>query len=246
MSLPSVHTTRLAAVLSIIALVAATISDFTFTKFWDQNAMATSIVADVLVLIVGVAVVNEFLAARSRRQWRMLIDYALMELVGSCRHAWITLVQAIGLGERTELTREELLALVRSAEGTRRLEELALERASDPAWRRELEPTVRELNEAARRTLTSWAPVMVDTPHASQLNRYVELQARLARLELVLEEEAAGRRPAYEGTGNPHWIAARLCELVHVGARLAHELADRIDPSVRPERRREKDPAPGG
>jgi hypothetical protein len=244
MGLPGLSTTRFAATLSILALIAVAISDFTFSGFWDENAMATSIVADVLVLIVGVAVVNEFLAARSRRQWQHLIDYALLELAGSCRHAWVTLAEAIGVAERTEVTRDELRALVWSAEGARRLEELALERASDTAWRRELEPTVRELNEAARRTLTSWAPVMVDTPYASWLNRYVELQAALARLELSLAEEAAGRRPTFEGTGDPRWIAARLCGLVDLGSRLALELGDRVDPELRPEARREEDPVP--
>lgn len=37
--------------------------------------MVTSVVADILVLIVGVAVVNEFLEARSRRRWRRVAEY---------------------------------------------------------------------------------------------------------------------------------------------------------------------------
>ena len=56
------------------------VSDIVFTGFWDRNAMATSVIADIAVLIVGVAVVNEFLAARARREWRLLSDYGLVEL----------------------------------------------------------------------------------------------------------------------------------------------------------------------
>lgn len=75
MRLPSTTLTRVSAALSLLALAAATLSDFLFTGSWDRNAMATSVVADVLVLVVGVAVVNEFLAARARREWRLLSDY---------------------------------------------------------------------------------------------------------------------------------------------------------------------------
>ena len=60
MGLPSTNLTRASAIISIIALAIVSISDFVFTGFWDQNAMATSVLADLLVLVVGVAVVNEF------------------------------------------------------------------------------------------------------------------------------------------------------------------------------------------
>ena len=59
-----INGTRLAGGLSLIALILVTYSDLTLTRFWDRNAMATSMLADILVLLVGVAVVNEYLAAR--------------------------------------------------------------------------------------------------------------------------------------------------------------------------------------
>ncbi len=112
MGLVSITSTRLAGVLSVVALVLITISDFTFTEFWDTNAMATSIIADVLVLIVGVAVVNEFITARSRRSWQLVAEYGLVELARACRRVWIGLAEAIGVGSRRELTREELRQMV--------------------------------------------------------------------------------------------------------------------------------------
>jgi len=45
--------TRISAALSVVALVAAAVSDFLATGFWDENAMVTSVVADILVLVVG-------------------------------------------------------------------------------------------------------------------------------------------------------------------------------------------------
>jgi hypothetical protein len=69
---PGTGLTRVSALLSMVALAAVALSDFLLTGFWDRNAMVTSVVADILVLIVGVAVVNEFLAARARRERRLL------------------------------------------------------------------------------------------------------------------------------------------------------------------------------
>jgi hypothetical protein len=92
--------TRVSAALSVVAPVAAALSDFLLTGFWDRNAMVTSVVADVLVLVVGVAVVNEFVAARARREWRLLADYGLVELGEGDRHTWVMLAEHIGVGKR--------------------------------------------------------------------------------------------------------------------------------------------------
>ena len=95
--------------------------------------MATSVVADLFVLIVGVAVVNEFLAARSRSQWQLVADYALVELSRSCRRVWVELTQGIGVGSREEITRDELRDLALSNEGDDRAAKLAEAAAADPA-----------------------------------------------------------------------------------------------------------------
>jgi hypothetical protein len=57
--------------------------------------MATSVIAEILVLIVGVAVVNEFLSARARREWRLVSDYGLVELGEAARHTWVMLAQIL-------------------------------------------------------------------------------------------------------------------------------------------------------
>src|SRR5829696_3923002 len=97
-------TTRIAGALSLLALAAVTVSDFLLTDFWDRNAMATSVVADVFVLMVGVAVVNEFLAARSRRRWQLVAD--LPSPVKGKRYP------------AEPLDREEVYALIAACRGT--------------------------------------------------------------------------------------------------------------------------------
>jgi hypothetical protein len=227
----SISTTRLAGTLSMVALVLITISDFTFTEFWDTNAMATSIVADVLVLIVGVAVVNEFLAARSRSRWQLVAEYGLVELARSCRRVWIGLAERIGLGSRSELTREELHDLVLDRARRGDLRDLARAAVDKPEDRRDLRETVAELAIDARATLTAWAAILVEAARSDSIARFAEMQALLARLDLVLELEATGKRASAEEAADPDWVAQRIATILHIGANLAPELlasAERI------------------
>jgi hypothetical protein len=220
----SISSTRLAGGLSVLALVLITISDFTWTEFWDENAMATSIVADVLVLVVGVAVVNEFLAARSRNRWRAVAEYGLVELARSARRTWIGLAEAIGVGSRTELTREELRELVQDHAESGRLRDLAHEAAATEQGRRTLNAVVSDLVVDSRAVLTSWAAVLVESAHQDSLARFAELLALLARLDLVLDLEAEGKRPSDGEVADPDWIARRVVKILQTGSGLAPAL----------------------
>ncbi|HEX6116153.1 MAG TPA: hypothetical protein VFY99_03570 [Solirubrobacterales bacterium] len=227
----SISNTRLAGGLSLLALILISISDFTWTEFWDENAMATSIVADVLVLIVGVAVVNEFLSARARRRWQLVAEYGLIELSRSCRHLWIGLAELIGVGSRSALTRDEMREAVRDHAKTGELVRLAEQAVATPEQRRDLRAVVAEEAANSRRTLTGWAPVLVESAHSEALGRFAEMQALVTRLDLVLELEAAGKRPSSGEAPDPAWIARRIVTIVQLGSELAPELwksAERI------------------
>lgn len=221
MGLPSTTLTRVSAILSLVALVLVSVSDIVFTGFWDRNAMATSVIADIAVLIVGVAVVNEFLAARARREWRLLSDYGLVELGEAARHTWVMLAQQIGAGRRESLTLNELRKRVQSEDTIR---ELALGVATDDARRRSLHDLVAEIAEDARARLGRWAPVLIGTPFPDTVTRFVRLQARLTRLQTVLWEDSLNWRPSYEGSGDADWIAERITDVIHLGCRLDMEL----------------------
>lgn len=225
MGLLSIARTRVAGTLSVLALVALTLSDFLLTDFWDRNAMVTSVVADVFVLVVGFAVVNEVFAYRSRRRWQTVADYALVELSRSCRHAWVVLSESIGLGTRRDITLDALRELVQRDDGG--MAELAEAAARDPGARRDLHEVVAELAARAGNALTSWAPVLVDTPDAGALSLYVELQAVLANLNLALWEEAEGRRPTFRGTGDVDWVGAQVRSVITLGEKLDRELRER-------------------
>jgi len=69
-------------------------------------------------------------------------------------------------------------------------------------------------------------PVLVETPDAGALSRYVELQAVLANLRLALWEEAEGRRPTFAGTGDASWIGSQVRSVITLGAELERELRE--------------------
>jgi hypothetical protein len=213
----------------MVALVAVSVSDFVLTGFWDRNAMATSVIADLLVLVVGVAVVNEFLSARARREWRLLSDYGLVELGEVARHTWVMLAQHIGVGKRESLTLGELRDLIRSPEGEDSIRELALTVAADDSQRGSLHELVAELAENARARLGRWAPVLVETPFPRAVTRFVRLQVRLTRLQTVLWEDSLNWRPSYEGSGDVEWIADRIANVIQLGSRLDLELLEVVE-----------------
>ncbi len=229
MGLPSTTLTRASAIVSMIALAIVAVSDFVFTGFWDRNAMATSVIADILVLVVGVAVVNEFLTARARREWRLLSDYGLVELGEIARHTWVMLAQSIGVGKRESLTLNELRGLVRSPEGESAVRELALAVAMDDGGRRSLHELVSGLADEARATLGRWAPILLETELPRVITRFVRLQVRLTRLQTVLWEDAQNWRPSYEGSGDNEWIAERVANVIHLGSGLDLALLDLVE-----------------
>jgi hypothetical protein len=229
MGLPSTNLTRASAIISIIALAIVSISDFVFTGFWDQNAMATSVLADLLVLVVGVAVVNEFLTARARREWRLLSDYGLVELGEIARHTWVMLAQNIGVGKRESLTLNELRDLVRSPKSEEMVRELALAAARDDERRRSLHELVSEIADDARARLGRWAPILLETKLPKVITRFVRLQVRLTRLQTVLWEDAQNWRPSYEGSGDNEWIADRVAKVIRLGSSLDVELLETVE-----------------
>jgi hypothetical protein len=229
MGLPSTTLTRVGAIVSLVALALVSVSDFVFTGFWDRNAMATSVLADLLVLVVGVAVVNEFLSARARREWRLLSDYGLVELGEAARHTWVMLAQHIGVGKRETLTLHEFRGLVRSEQADKTIRELALAVAADDSRRGSLHDLVADLAENARSRLGRWAPVLVETPFPHAVIRFVRLQARLTRLETVLWEDSLRWRPSYEGSGDAEWIAGHISDIIELGSHLDLELLEVVE-----------------
>jgi hypothetical protein len=137
---------------------------------------------------------------------------------------WVGLAESIGVGSRAELTREQLREVVQDQARSGELHELAASAASSLDGRTRLRAVVQDLVEDSRAALTSWAGVLVESSHSDSLARFADLQALLARLDLVLDMEAEGRRPSHGELADPAWIARRVVKILETGSTLAPEL----------------------
>ena len=207
---------------ALLVIVAASVSDVTVTMFWDHNAMLTGIIADVLVLLVGVAVINEWLDIRSAERWRTVAYYALVELYYGCRDTWVRLSDELGVERGSALTVGQVRDVVLSDQGAAMLRDRAATALADPDARSRLVTLVVEISDETRETLARWSPVMITTgPSADAINRFTHLHGRLMRLRFVLLEDLAGHRMDAIEIGDDRWAARRIATVIHLGAQLS-------------------------
>jgi hypothetical protein len=212
---------RALGVMALLLIIAGSVTDVALTQFWDRNAMLTGILADVLVLVLGVAVINEWVDIRATERWRTVAYYALVELVYASRSTWVRLCHALDLHEGRSATVEELEARVQAPGGADKLQARAAELLADPVRRGELRALVTELSEETREVVTNWAPVMITTgPSADAINRFTRLHGRLMRLRMVLQADIEGHRIPYVEIDDDEWAARRIATLVRLGAHL--------------------------
>jgi hypothetical protein len=206
---------------ALVMIVVASVSDVTVTRFWDRNAMLTGILADILVLVLGVAVVNEWLDIRAAERWRTVAYYALVELLYASRDTWVRLYHALDVHEGRKATVEEMQERVLARDGPSMLERRAAAVLADPVRRRRLVELVDELSLETRDAMTNWAPVMITTgPSADAINRFTRMHARLMRLHFVLQETIEGHEIPHIELGDDAWAARRVATIIRLGAQL--------------------------
>jgi hypothetical protein len=183
----------IAAVIGVLALAGAVASDFIVGSFWSSHAMLTSIVANLIFVLVSVAIVSQWLDRRSRAQWNVLAQNVMFGLAQCARLTWTSMITMQGLvsvadGEVADPTEENLtLALDPDAVGAG-MDRLLL----DKPRRDHLQLVVSRLSDTAAQVITNWAGVMVGAaPYAPLIDRHVELQSRLEWLAAVM----ANREP---------------------------------------------------
>ena len=219
---------RIVAAAALVALLVVTLSDVLLTTFWTENAMLTSVVADVLVLIVGVVVVNEYVTARAADEWRLVAHYALLEVTHAAREAWVRLVDQLEIDGAEKVSVDELRQMMSAPPGAARLRARCEAVARDDLARMRLAPLVADLAAEGRDVLTGWASVMVGTPMSARaVSRFANFHGRLLRLSLVLNEEIAGHKlPGLYEVGDVAWIAERLRAVIVLAMAIDEELVD--------------------
>src|ERR1700690_4445848 len=89
--------TRLLAALAVAGLVAGVVSDVVGVRFWDEHPLLAGLTANVIVVLLSAALLNEALQGRSRRRWRVLAQYVMFELAHNARMIWIGVLEVAGV-----------------------------------------------------------------------------------------------------------------------------------------------------
>src|SRR5690348_9304007 len=88
--------TRLLAAVAVAGLVAGVVSDVIGVRFWDEHPLLAGLTANVIVVLLTAAVLNEVLQSRSRRRWRVLAQYVMFELAHNARIVWTGVLEVAG------------------------------------------------------------------------------------------------------------------------------------------------------
>ena len=177
----------IAAVAGAALIVAGGVSDFIVGTFWERHALFASLAANLLVVAVTVAVVNQILERRDRRRWTLLAQSVLFELLQGARATWIGLLELLRLTTVQAGSVEHLSEAAAIARDPARLSDATRELLADPERRATLQSVCGVLGEHVSSVIAKWASVMVGArPYAEVLDRHVELAARLGLLNNVL------------------------------------------------------------
>jgi hypothetical protein len=238
-----------AATVGLALVIAAAVSDFLVSSFWEHHALLTSLLANVLVVAITLAVVNEFVERRDRKRWNLLAQSVLFALTQSARATWSSLVEVLRLGEVHSGSVEPLLEGAAVARDSKRVSGAIRELLADDERRAVLRRVTATQAEYVSEVIARWASVMVSSsPYAAVLNRHVELAGRLEWLSSVLThneppEGQSGRDRVLvrssiasehaDEFGSDDWLHDQLLAVINLATELdyrSRELAYEIVP----------------
>ena len=225
-----VRATRIIGGLSVLVLIGAIVWDLADDEFWSRHALLTALVAELIVVAVTAAVVNEVLERRQRERWSVLAQYALFEFVRAARLVWSALLELAGLVPDGELADAALAAGREAVRDTPRLAAAIDEMLADADRRGQLHSLIERLLGHGQEVLGRWAGVMVSSrTYAEIVDRHVELYSRLSRPRLGRVSLAT---QAVE-PGEDEWLRENLVAIAQLAESLdrgSFELALRIVP----------------
>jgi hypothetical protein len=200
------------ALVALLALTAAIVSDEVEGSFWARHALLAGLVASVIVVMLSAAIINEALERRRRSRWRVLAQYVMLELVRNARLVSTGALELAGLivldGARLDAV-EVNRRLVRD---TPRLTAAFRDVVADDGRMRKLREEIVVLAAHTDQVLGRWAAVMLNADiYTEVVDRHVELASDLSWLESLLDNadppETAGGSAGPAAAQPPRWRA---------------------------------------
>jgi len=224
--------TRLLAALAVAGLAAGVVSDVLGVRFWDEHPLLAGLTANVIVVLLSVALLNEVLQSRSRRRWRVLAQYVMFELAHNARMIWIGVLEVARLLPADCSVSVSLEAGGRAVGDTARLGAAIREVLSGGERRRMLYQVLSRCARVSDEVVGRWAAVMLSADaYAEVIDRHVELAGDLLWLEgYVAESNPAAdlrrRRARFtsavqlDGGVDEQWLADRIVTITQLAEEL--------------------------
>lgn len=172
-------TIRAVGIAAVVVAVLLCLSEW-WTGFWSEHQMLGAFVSGLILFAIGSALVNEYLAARSRRRWRTVAALALREFQASCHR----IEQSVN-GVLNEASTGHVRHSAAELSGIR---DSASEVISDAQRRLALKQAIDDQLQSARPTVIAWAPVMIGESHyVGYLEQFVGVLGRAWRISRGLD-----------------------------------------------------------
>jgi hypothetical protein len=206
--------TALIAVALVMVLVS---SAFYASRFWLEHPAATAILASLGVVLVSVTVIEVILNRRSERRWRLLAQYALLELAEAARDAWAVLLHIVDADANDEFADPSRVTSVldsseRAPVFRHKLEELL----KNPSTRQELQESLSRTLDLSRQLLSRWGTVLTGSSSFSELfDRHVDMIGRIHGLWYFLAH-GTRRGSRFRAPGGAHsddWFIDNLLSM---------------------------------
>jgi hypothetical protein len=230
---------QIAAAAGLVLVLATGASDFVVGSFWEHHGMLTSLVANLIVVGVTVAVFNQVVEGRDRRRWSLLAQTVLFALIQSARATWTTMLEVLELADVQSGSVESLIEGKEVALDATRVSQAAEKLVHDEERRAQLLRASGGLSNHASDVIAKWSPVMINAgPYAEMLDRHVELATRLewlnnvlthneppegqSRADRTLTRSAVGTEYA-DQLGTDEWLHDQILAIVTLATKLDYE-----------------------
>ncbi|HEY3904219.1 MAG TPA: hypothetical protein VGM14_09980 [Streptosporangiaceae bacterium] len=219
----------LTASLAVALLILLISSDFYASRFWLGHPAITATLASLSVVLVSVTAIQVILNRRSERRWRLLAQYALLELAEAARGAWVVLLGVVetesddsdDTADPSRVTR--VLDSPDRAPAFRHKIEAIL---TDPHRRDDLRKSLEHTLDVSRELISRWGAVVTGSSGFSELfDRHVEMIGRIHGLWYFLTY-GTRRGSRFRSPGGSHsddWFIDNLLSMTRIAIRLEDE-----------------------
>jgi hypothetical protein len=217
------------ALLTIAVLISLISSDFYARQFWLDHPATTAVLGAFGVVLVSVSVIEVILNRRSERRWRLLAQYALLELAEAAHGAWVVLLGIVdtesdGSDQAADPSRvmRVLDSPDRAPAFKRKIEAIL----TDPHRRDDLRESLEHNLDVSRELISRWGAVLTGSSRFPELfDRHVEMIGRIHGLWHVLAY-GTRRGSRFRSPGGSHsddWFIDNLLSMTRIAIRLENE-----------------------